>query len=518
MTMVTVRPDASTDMIPSVPFTVVGGGGDIDLVLRDNSDSTWLSKTTPDSLVSWLRLGLPAPSAMPGGAIPVKWGARARSLAAGSPVGSGAIVVANSAELGSGSGTANVNWAGIVTHTVFNNGTITAWPTTAAEVYLLGRLDSGSNLAIFELYIDYWYATQPVCTVTGPSEGATITDNNRPTATWTRSLDPDGGPQTVFQVKVFDDATYGGGGFNPDTSTPDEDSGIVGGSNLEYQVQNPLIDDTYRFYVRIGQTINGVPHWSPWDNNTFTLAVPLPAVPTLAVTADSAMGRIGVNVTSNSGTATTDKIEVEVSRDAGVTWEKLRTIVGDGLFNTPFTANPDTYDYDQPNGIQALFRARALHTYAGFFGYSAFSSNQSATWTSTSDFWFKSPAHPNLNTKIMLKSPATDGVVEEARRGVFQSLGEAKPVVTTDTPMAKTGVIAIICDDAADKNALDALRSELSPLLFQCPLASGESDKWLALGRQLRRRIVDLAGHQHTVDEIEWIEVNKPGVRQVTIS
>jgi hypothetical protein len=141
-----------------------------------------------------------------------------------------------------------------------------------------------------------------------------------------RASDLDGGDLAYYQVRVFTDAQYGDAAFNPLTSTATAESGIVNSTGTRYRVPDTLVDDTYRAYVRIAQDIPGVGlHWSDFDTVDFTIDVDLPADPTISATADSANGRFSLAVAAVAGIATTDRLEVERSFDAGVTWEPVRT-------------------------------------------------------------------------------------------------------------------------------------------------------------------------------------------------
>ena len=90
-------------------------------------------------------------------------------------------------------------------------------------------------------------------------------------------------------------------------------------------------------------------HWSAYDYNTYTVNVPLPAVPTLSASASSANGRNDLQTASNAGTATTDFIQIQASYDGEVTWQDVRTWLGGGLLAT-WASTPDLSDYEAPNG------------------------------------------------------------------------------------------------------------------------------------------------------------------------
>lgn len=95
--------------------------------------------------------------------------------------------------------------------------------------------------------------------------------------TWVHT-DTDGWAQAQYEVKVFDSATYSGGGFNASTSTP------VWTEKVSSPVQSTTIRElgsgvTYRVYVRTAKNVNGTMEYGAWGNNTaFTPVIPAPGM------------------------------------------------------------------------------------------------------------------------------------------------------------------------------------------------------------------------------------------------
>jgi hypothetical protein len=142
----------------------------------------------------------------------------------------------------------------------------------------------------YKTWLEVVYNERPVVVVTAPS-GTTIT--SRPTITWTYT-DPEGDAQTHYQVKVFDAATYGAVGFNPETATPTWDSGKTVGSATS-AVSGTLVNGTvYKAYVKAWQAdVAGAEHASLWDDgSTFTITVSPPAVPTIVTTLDQTLAAV----------------------------------------------------------------------------------------------------------------------------------------------------------------------------------------------------------------------------------
>jgi hypothetical protein len=258
----------------------------------------------------------------------------------------------------------------------------------AAAFGLAWSLSSGTCRA-YEAYLDVTLVERPeVTAVTAPT--GTVADTNRPTVAWTRDLDADGGPQTAYQVRVFTDAQYGAGGFDPATSTPfaSTQGGFSGANDasVSWQVDTILPDDTYRAYVRIAQRVNGAYHWSDWEYSEFEVDVALPDPPTINVSDDPANARITITITPGIGGATSDAFLLERTYDGGATWLPVRQLDA-GLLPV---GDPATivYDYEAPLGVDVSYRAAALHDYSGVHAYSAFDTG-SENLEDVADWWLK---------------------------------------------------------------------------------------------------------------------------------
>lgn len=181
---------------------------------------------------------------------------------------------------------------------------------------------TGDDFKVYELYCDVLYANPPtvaVPTVTG-------TASSFPTVNWVYTLGTDGGPQSKYDVKIFDSATYSGGGFSPDTSTAVW-STTVSSSAAAQQIGTALVSGTtYQAYVRVYQFISGVYQPSVggtgagWQVSTpFTLALDQPAIPTLTVTADPTNARVQLVVQGHDNLLTEQDANLETAASVG-TW------------------------------------------------------------------------------------------------------------------------------------------------------------------------------------------------------
>lgn len=378
----------------------------------------------------------------------------------------------------------------------------------AAGVY--GEGDS--SVRFYELYIDLMYVTQPSVAVDAVSPDPYTASTIVPIS-WVNTLDADGGGQTRYEVKVFTDAQYGAGGFDPDTSEPYYTSGIVVtnpgifglGAETEADV-GPLEDgDTYRAYVRVAQTVNGALHWSDWDYDEFTMDVTTSDVDsvTLAPT-DDAGASIVVTVNWDAGTQPWNFVEVQRSIDYGTTWVDVRgaTYAPALAGNTEFVVT----DYEVGNGVTAKYRARATYLSSGLpITGSWVESTLSATWVS--DYtWIKDPLDPSKNMVVKLRE-----VPEESygvRQGVFHVLGSPNAVVVSDVRQGPSVEISVKVDTIEDVARLrDLLSSQV--VLIHAPDSYDLGFDYVALGPANRQR------HRRFVLRAEWwplsaIQVDAP--------
>ena len=488
MTVSTLRP-SSTVANSGVAVT----GSSAHAALSDNSDSTYLDSFGIDD---YIILGLDDLT-LPSGALVKNVAARLRVAAT---AGMQTIEV----DTLFGHSKTQVGWSTPQTITTFTQPSSALDATIdGATLTLFGGLPSSTNIRVYEAYLDVTHVAKPVVTPALPT--GTVTTTNLPVVTWANTLDSDGGAQTHYQVRVFTSGQYGAGGFNPASSTATYDSGDVTDSALTHTVATPLADATYRAYVRVGQTVNGVTHWSDYAYTGFVISVALPAVPdTPTLTAESASGRIKVHVEGNSGTATTTHLEVQRSED-GVTWEPLRlTTDTDGVITG---TSADVYDYEAPNGVLMSYRVRALHDYSGLYAASAWATTATATWSSSA-VWLKAPESPSLN--MVIEPDSIPGYQRPARQGIFQALGRTDQVVVADTRAAARGTLKISVASRAERDDLDALLDSSLTLLLQCPVAEDEPDRYLRFGDQDRARWIDKAFATERIDTLAWSEVAAP--------
>lgn len=279
MTVSTLRPTSTTSNTGTLT-----GGATAHGVLADDSDASYVTLTAAPQ-TTLLGLG---DLTLPAGAVIKSVALRSRiaETGAGSPELEATLDPAGSDPNVTGR-SGFINWTTPTTVTLVTDSSpdFTDSGIDGATLLLTNARSSGEVRA-YEAYVDVTYVALPVPNVTAPTDPVTTT--NRPVVIWSNTLDTDGGPQTRYEVRVFTAAQYGAGGFDPDTSSAIDESGIVSSAATTWQGADLLPDDTYRAYVRVAQTVNGVLHWSDWDFIQFDVTVELPAVLSITVTPDTA--------------------------------------------------------------------------------------------------------------------------------------------------------------------------------------------------------------------------------------
>lgn len=479
MSASTLRPNGTTSLGGSVT-----GAASAHAALADNSDASYVDF---DNFETWA--GGFGDLSLPSGAVVKSVVFRVRvAAAAGTPKVSVVSTVGNGSSL--------VTW-GVPTTITLTSPAAYSDATIDAATPSFGSQNFAATARLYEAYLDVTYVEKPAVTVDGPT--GTLTDTNRPTIPWTLNLDPDGGPQTHYRVRIFTDAEYTALGFSPDDSAQ-WDTGFTAGTETSWQPEDTLPDGIYRAYVKVHQVVNGVLFPSDYEYSEFEVDVALPATPTLTLTPDSPNARIQIDVAANSGAATTDALEIQRSLDGGTTWEIVRQLEAGHL-----TPDATVYDYESPNGVATSYRGRALHDYSGEFAASDWATD-SATWESTG-WWLKHPHRPDLNIHLNIHS--FPGVTRASRNGAFQPLGAQHQIIVSDTRGPLVGTVTLRTDTAVERAALDALLDEAATLLLQ-GRADEEAPGYVRIGNHSRQRFVDRGFVREMLEELEITVVAIP--------
>jgi hypothetical protein len=318
-----LRPNA--DWNNASAFTISGGSASVHAALADNSDSTFITRTSTTVPASYeAEFGTQTLSATERVAF-VNLRARATIGTTGSiELSLGVITDRNGRTVSYSVPFSKANTLALTTLdtalklTTAPNGE--AWSQTLIDNLVVKFTDnataSGNRAGLYELFIDVVTTTQPTVSVTAPT--GTITGTTFPSVTWTYA-DADGDPQNAYEIKVFDSTTYSAGSFSIDTSTPSIQTGIVTSSNNGQTLEADLADaTTYRAYVRVAQLVNGSNYFSEWAYSQFTIDVDAPATPLISAFYDTDEGAVTLTVFGRTNSLSPNQSSLETNTDGWV--------------------------------------------------------------------------------------------------------------------------------------------------------------------------------------------------------
>lgn len=359
-----------------------------------------------------------------------------------------------------------------------------------------------------EVYVDVTVASPPTCSVTSPT--GTI-GTSTPTVTWTYAKGSDGGVQSKAQVKIFTAAQFGAGGFNPETSSPTYDSGVLTGTAVTHTLMDRLTSGvTYRAYVKVAHTINGQDAYSAWQYSQFTTSFSPAQITSVTLSPNNSTGAITVTVNRNTGTAAWETIEVMRSDDGGMTYVPVRGATGVGSTNTWMTTwganSAVVVDYEAPNGVTVQYIARASRVVSGEVVTGSWTTSSTTLWSSTSTF-IKDPLNPAKNATFRFHAMPTRG--RRVPIGVNDVIGRSDPVVIVDARKSAAGTFVVHTSSAAAAAQLDAL-AESATWLIHAPQAHS-TPTYVAPGDIFEVRPVRNAGIVHRYWEVNYVGVARPG-------
>jgi hypothetical protein len=197
---------------------------------------------------------------------------------------------------------------------------------------------------ILELYCDVDVVGQ--ATVTGVGVTGTTT-TSQPEIGFTFNANADGDQQRSLQGKVFTLAQTTAAGFNPASSEPIWDSGVIRSNATTLPVGLSLVNGiTYVAYIRASADFNGSDWWSSWAaSSNFTMAYIAPPTPTLTVTPETVLPslrtRLVVDTKLNMLTADDSSHETTIGSwtgNANCTAVRSNTQALDGSWSMRMTA------------------------------------------------------------------------------------------------------------------------------------------------------------------------------------
>lgn len=496
MTKVNLTP-STTGTLVGTP-TVTGAGGDLDAALADSSDATYVTLNAGEKFT----VGL-SDLTLPTDAVILYAQSRVRCAKTGYYVYMTTVLDVASEQVA-------VTWN---TAAVAQAPTIIS-PTDAqldaANASVENPTGSPADLIVYQLVVEVLYIIKPVVTVAYPAEGGTLTEDNTPDVLWIVAYDPDKSspPELDYEIKIYDDTTFTLGSVDPDVDTPYlEASGTLPfASFYGHNFSEILPNDNYKVFVRTSYADG---QWSDWDANTFTVNTPLPGEPTVEVLPEDNLGRLRVEVTDVPNATATDYFELQRSLDGGATWEFVRTTAGNGkLVDEDADGFVYYWDIEVPNGVDATYRARAVHEYTGGLGISDWGATDFDKWESD-DAWIKSVFDPFNNTlPVIVRKYSNEE--EPANMGVFRPLGATNPTIVDDVRGPLSGSITVRCDSREDREDLRRILTSPGPFLIQVPLSWEIPDRWVKFGNRSGARLIDSAKLPHSDEELEWIVVDEP--------
>jgi hypothetical protein len=220
-----------------------------------------------------------------------------------------------------------------------------AWTQTKIDDLVVRFIDygaAGDRAQILEVFVDVVTASQPTLTVSTPTGAQT--DTSFPTVTWSYA-DSDGDPQSAFQVKIFTAAQYGASGFDVDTSVATIDSGEIISSDTGYTLGEDLANaTTYRAYVKVGKTVNDRYFFSSWAFSAFSLSLDAPGVPILSASFNETTRSVALTIQGTTNLLTADEASIESTSggwasDSNTTVARTSAQFNDGANSLSLTAN-----------------------------------------------------------------------------------------------------------------------------------------------------------------------------------
>ena len=318
-----LRPNANWNNASA--FTISGGSASVHAALADNSDSTYITRSSTTVPASYeAEFGTQTLAATEKVSY-VNLRARTSIGTTGSiELSLGVITDRNGRTVSYSVPFSKANTLALSTLdtalklTTAPNGE--AWTQTLIDNLVVKFADnaitSGDRANLYELYVDVITTTQPTVSVSAPT--GTVTDTTFPSVVWTYA-DTDGDPQNAYEIKVFDSTTYGGASFDEDTSTPTVTTGIVTSSNNGQTLEADLADGTtYRAYVRVAQLVNGSNYFSDWAYSQFTIDVDAPATPLITAFYDSSEGAVTLTVFGRTNVLSANQASIETNTDGWI--------------------------------------------------------------------------------------------------------------------------------------------------------------------------------------------------------
>lgn len=499
MTTVTLRPD---ELVWA--GTAAATGGSLPTVWADDSDSAYA--TFNDVASTEVGFGT---SSLPAGArlktLGLRVRAKARNFYYAVKLPTGPVTTTSTFQFATGVTSAFSTISAPALAVTVGDDSAQQAAINGVSVVLGSALFGGSaGLVVAEVYLDVVYATQPAVDVTAPS--GTVSDTSSPTVTWSYTPGDDGATQARYQLKVFTEAQYTAGGFNPSTTTAVYDSGEVLGADVSH-VAGPLPNDTtMRAYVRAAQTINGAAHWSDWDYVGFDTDFVEPHVASVVAAGQNDQARHRIVVTRDTGGEAWETIDVERSSDNGTTWTPVRGATGVAPIGDVWIG----YDYEAGNGQATVYRARAT----GEIAAGPWTSSSPTSWTSKRT-WLKDVRNTARSRTVQVN--AQPGLTYPRVATVHRPLGRRDPVVVSDVRQLPSGEVTFLTvTDTEAADLLDLLDGTV--LLLQTVATERFGSRYIHILDVQEVRPADVESEPARLWRVPFVEVAAPADAGVVVA
>lgn len=299
--------DPNSDRSGAGDFTITGSASTITQALSDNSDTTFVKRTSgtltksfildmqtytigDDEAIQSVAINVRMARPDSGSKLYVRQGV-VTDAAAGIIRYSPADQYSGTASLATLSGAARINAPDGL-----------PWDQNRINNLVVKVTDYASASAaitsVYELEAVATINTRPSASVTGPS--GSVTDRSRPAISWTYA-DTDDDPQTVYEVRVFTAAQYGVTDFDPATSPASWETGLVDSADTGVTTSVDLdTATTYRAYVRAGHSLGSTNFLSNWSYAEFTMNYASPPAPSLEVSYSTTYNVVYITATGRT--------------------------------------------------------------------------------------------------------------------------------------------------------------------------------------------------------------------------
>jgi hypothetical protein len=556
----------------STGWVIGGGAASVHAALSDNTDTTYVTDTTPGSADTSIRVNLSNPT-LPSGA-GVRWVVpivRA-SQASGTKALKARVIKYDPVTLAALYASPwhaitptgaiqnfNINAAGELPadleHAVIPPGVATTQEILNGlyfEVKLLGDGKATEDHRVYELDATVYYVDSPVASGLALDPTDANTKDSRPAITWISSND-DGISQYEYRVAVWsltDINTFPGGrtafeadAYNvfdrTDTIAGTPGTNFIGSSGMKTPLWGsqrnaaktivftassdtraiPTVDlpssGTFVYYVQVSGLWAGsrITHTGSMAKLDVVMAITPPTAPTSVTPTWQGTPNFRTSVAvvipaQTLGTYTTKRVFVE------------RRIVGTGvddweLLPTGYQAATSSgatltfYDTLAAVGRTLEYRARIELSDGTYFISSIWTGPVSSVVATFTSFVLRNPA--SSNSTVLLR-PLGDLRRSKAEvQGQFRPLGSRYPIIVSDSVIGRTWAVEARVKDQATAEALDALREAKTPLVLQTDMT--DEWYWVRVGENVSDTLIRQPGRfVEATREQNWqfdlIEVN----------